>query len=215
MSGQVVPAGNPPDKLSLKGQSDSQCIFIIENPEKKDVKVVLTQNFKEFFGDVVVRSGTDDVTICKLKSSTDKCPKTRLPIITLIHDQGAISGPDMNEAVLVGVTTKVSIIVKGTDGNIEGADVTIDDKTIGQTDDKGVLETSPDYLLGEMIQVKVTKDGFVTKISNQQVVKENSNIQVVINLKKPEEMVGFKKTIQDKKNTDFFLAEKSYDYGPR
>ena len=121
----------------------------------------------------------------------------------------------MNEAVLVGVTTKVSIIAKGTDGNIKGADVTIDDKTIGQTDDKGVLETSPDYLLGEMIQVKVTKDGFVTKISNQQVVKENSNIQVVINLKKPEEMVGFKKTIQDKKNTDFFLAEKSYDYGPR
>ena len=189
MSGQVIPAGNPPDKLSLKGQSDSQCIFIIENPEKKDVKVVLTQNFKELFGDVVVRSGTDDVTICKLKSSTDKCPKTRLPIMTLIHNQFAISGPDMNEAVLVGVTTKVSIIVKGTDGNIEGAAVTIDDATIGQTDDKGVIETNPDYILGEMIQVKAAKDGFVTKTSNQQVVKDNGNIQVVINLNKPEELV--------------------------
>ena len=189
MSGQVIPAGNPPDKLSLKGQLNGQCIFIIENPEKKDVKVVLTQNFKELFGDVLVRSGTDDVTICKLKSSTDKCPKTRLPIMTLIHNQFAISGPDMNEAVLVGVTTKVSIIVKGTDGNIEGADVTIDDATIGQTDDKGVIETSPDYLLGEMIQVKAAKDGFVTKTSNQQVVKDNGNIQVVINLNKPEELV--------------------------
>eukprot|EP00093_Oithona_nana_P014568 14568.XXX_830990_830691_1 [CDS] Oithona nana genome sequencing. len=50
-----------------------------------------------------------------------------------------------------------------------------------------------------MIQVKVAKDGFVTKTSNQHVVKDNGNIQVVINLNKPEELRKVMIMVQDDK----------------
>ena len=50
--------------------------------------------------ELMVQTGTDDVTICKFPF-TEPC-LTNVPIFSIIYKKGAVGGPDLSDALLVG-----------------------------------------------------------------------------------------------------------------
>ena len=95
-AGTLLKASSLSEKLTLKG---TKCAFVIQNPDKVEMKVALQPAFQN--GKIEVLSGTDDVIICQ-----DEPCLTTLPIITIIFEQ-AEADIELEDALIVGTTSIV------------------------------------------------------------------------------------------------------------
>ena len=95
-SGALLKASSLPEKLTLKG---TFCTFVIQNPDKEEMKVALQPAFQN--GMILVTSGTNGIIICR-----DEPCLTTLPIITITFQQ-VEADIEMKDALIVGTTSIV------------------------------------------------------------------------------------------------------------